>query len=924
MHRILRRQLRRALKLESIDAVEETLRRWLAEDSDAAKGPDAPQLREILRSLITSVDQSYLQLERDLDLRTRSLDISSAELFEVNTRLKSELDAQRLAADSLLAAAKRLAKNSALPLPTADQAGIRPLTEFLTRLAHDRDSAISAREQSEQRLRMALDASNLSMWDWDFGSTQIFYDRNFARFIGTKEQDATYDLGALSRRTVPADAQALSTAIRDVVLGHRPDFEVELRVRHEQGHWLWLQTFGSVTVRDPDGRARRLTGIVADISKRKQLENEIAANLKLLETVLDTMPLPVLIKDRTGQVQRANSAWDKMVSAGTAGESGHGLAVNSPVLGSVHRKFDLEVIASGQPARYEARIIAPNQREYDVLVAKAPLKLDNGEVTGIISVITDISEQKRTAGELDRARLAAEAAARAKSGFLANMSHELRTPLNGVVGMASLLETTRLDSRQARFVQTLKSSADALIAIINDILDISKIEAGKLDVATELVNVREELEHVVNLFSAQAFAKGIEIASHLAPGAPPTIQSDRLRLRQVLSNLVSNAIKFTERGAVLVSASRGRAAADTDANHIEFAVIDSGIGIAPQLQEHVFEAFAQADDSATRRFGGTGLGLAICQRLVELMGGSLGLDSAPGQGSRFYFTLPATGAESSASWSATDDVAALVVAPEAIIASALAETLASRSALALIASDGIDAVTQIESLPANLRHIQIVIDSGDDRAELESWVSAMRLAAAGRSVTVTLLLPHGCQDLPPIGIDRCIGKPVCTAALFEQGSDTGAAGATTRSRSLIGPVARKRVLIVEDNAVNQELVAAMLETVHMDYCIAVNGREGVELYEKDGNFDLVLMDCQMPVMDGFAASRRIRELEDGTRRVPIIALTGNAMEGDRDSCIAAGMDDYLPKPINLALLRDMLDRWLCPPATQSEPAAGAA
>ncbi len=791
------------------------------------------------------------------------------------------------------------------------RAGDAPDSQALRRgclaLLDAAEQSRAAHQESEERLRLALGASNLGLWDWDLVAGTVFFDRIACQLMGRTEEEYLWPIDELVSQLHPDDSEAFSAALRATLRNTTPLLNVEHRVRHCDGHYVWLESFGNVTHRDANGRATRMMGTHTDVGVRKKLERALADNLRVLETLLETLPLPVIIRDSDRKVSMVNAAWERMLGIPRSVIVGRRLDSDPKrVRTRNHRESDDEVIATRKPLRYETSIHTDDGHVYDVIVAKTPLLAEDGTITGLASVVTDISEQKRTAAVLERARLSAEAAVQAKSRFLANMSHELRTPLNGVVGMASLLETTALDTKQRRFVRTLRSSADALVTLINDVLDLSKAEAGKLEIANAPLELRREIEQVVGLFGARAYDKGIEIAAHIARDVPRTIQGDAIRLRQVLGNLVNNAVKFTEQGAVLVAVRT--VPADGEHVHLEFSVTDTGVGVAAEEQKRIFDAFEQADGSVTRKFGGTGLGLAISRQLVELMEGTMGLESEAGRGSRFFFRIPAgVPANDAAAAAPALELGSLVIGMHPTIRAAVCDTISVESAHVISVDSSISAIEALGDFGPRVQRIRVVIDS-NAAGRMEQVVSGLRAAASPRPVEVIALLPPDADPVPPGGVTRILLKPICTPDLIDV-APVESVGQSTRVRALPASGSRGRALVVEDNAVNQEMARAMLEMLGFAVQTASNGRDGLNAALADPDLDIILMDCQMPVMDGLAAARAIRAAEKGGHHVAIVALTGNAMPGDREACVAAGMDDYLAKPFSLAKLKATIDRW---------------
>ena len=773
---------------------------------------------------------------------------------------------------------------------------------LVDRLSQDRRPCLV----TDERLRAALGAARLGLWEWDLTTGDIHVDRNILGFLGHDGPEQIVRIEGVMAVVHEDDRDEYARVTREALRGGAQTFEIRHRARHADGRWVWIETHGNVIERDASGRVLRMMGTNADITVRTQIERALSNTLRVMQALLETLPLPVVLRDADRRVTLVNAAWEQMIGVSREVAVGNLLAGPNQVPQADHRETDDQVFATRKPLRYETTVQSRDGTTYNVLVAKTPLLAEDGTMTGIASVVTDISDQKRTTELLERARLSAEAAVQAKSRFLANMSHELRTPLNGVVGMASLLANTALDARQRRFVRTLRTSAEALITLINDVLDLSKAEAGKLELARAPIELRRELEQVVGLFSGRAHDKGIEIAAHIARDVPATIQGDPIRLRQVLANLVNNSVKFTESGAVLLAVTT--APARDGEFMIEFSVTDTGVGVPAEEQQRIFDAFEQADGSVTRRFGGTGLGLAICRQIVGLMHGRMALTSEPGHGSRFSFVVPAGVPPVEVAPAApAADVGALVIGVHPVIRTAVCDTVSALSAHVITVDSVVEAIEALRDFAPPIRRVQVFLDASAAQ-KLEHAASGLRAAASPRQVEVIALLPPDADSTPLTGVTRCVVKPLCTGDLVACAAPADNA-LSTRMRALPMSGSRGRALVVEDNAVNQEMARAMLDMLGFDVITASNGREGVAAAVAEDELAVILMDCQMPIMDGLAAARAIRSAENGGRRVPIVALTGNAMPGDREACVAAGMDDYLAKPFSLTALRNMLDRW---------------
>jgi two-component system, sensor histidine kinase and response regulator len=530
----------------------------------------------------------------------------------------------------------------------------------------------------------------------------------------------------------------------------------------------------------------------------------------------------------------------------------------------------------------------------------------------------------------------AEEASRAKSQFLANMSHEIRTPMNGVLGMTELILGTPMTDRQRRLAQTLRRSAEALLQIINDILDLSKIEAGRLELDEVDFDLHEAVADVAELLVEPAHAKGLELAYTVHPSVPTGVRGDPVRLRQVLTNLMGNAIKFTEHGEVVARVDLLDATEATVL--LRFQVRDTGIGIAPDVHERIFQVFSQGDSSTTRRYGGTGLGLAIAKQLAEMMSGTIEMESEVGRGSTFSFTarLGISGTRTQSPLDRREDLRGLrvlIVDDNETNRSILHEQVLAWGMRNGRASSGREALGILRAAvrrgqPYDLAVLDMHMPNMDGLM-LAREIKADRDIAGVRLVMLTSGGVEDPDEIRRVGIARCLTKPARQSELYNcLRSVMGRPGAPHGPRAVEAaePEAssadfRAHVLLAEDNPVNQEVAVEMLASLGCRVDVVGNGRAAVEAVARD-TYDLVLMDCQMPEMDGFAATKAIKAAN--ARREgppPIIALTAHALQGDREQCLAAGMDDYLSKPFAAHELRAVLARWL--PSTRGAEATSA-
>jgi PAS domain S-box-containing protein len=677
-------------------------------------------------------------------------------------------------------------------------------------------------------------------------------------------------------------------------------------------------------VRDRTAELARVNeGLGADITERKRIEAELKTHEQLMSEAQRIAHLGSWEHDTaSGEVKWSREEWrifglDEREFGPPFEEF---LAMVHPDDRHIVKRINEKSPESRKDHGYDYRIIRPDGK-VRVLRANASILCDElGQVVRITGTDQDITEQKQIEDDLQSARDVAIESARLKSEFLANMSHEIRTPMNGVIGMTGLLLDTNLDKDQRDFAETIRSSGDALLTIINDILDFSKIEAGKLQFETLDFLLNSTVEDTIELLAERAHDRKIELACLVYSDVPTALRGDPGRLRQVITNLLGNAIKFTERGEVIL-----RAEKQSETDHdvvIRFQITDTGIGISEAAQRNLFQAFTQADGSTTRKYGGTGLGLAISKQLVELMGGEMGVKSAPGQGSTFWFTArfikqPADAVISHPQLMSLDQLRVLIVDDNATNRKILSHQVGSWGMIQHQADSGARALELLRSAAAQGAAYDLAILDfmmpGMDGFELARKIKSDPGIAAVNLVVLTSFGERGHGEAArEAGVAAYLTKPVRQSQLFDCLADVVSAATTARagdiSRSPVKLVTRytlkeskmmspKRILLAEDNVVNQKVALRQLLKLGYRADAVANGREALEALARIP-YDLVLMDCQMPEMDGYEATGEIRRREGSTKHTFIVAMTANALAGDRAKCIAAGMDDYVSKPVS--------------------------
>ena len=784
--------------------------------------------------------------------------------------------------------------------------------------------------ESEERYRVVIEASSdgvLLMRDdrvlyantpmarmLGLPSPEALAGRDITDFVHPKYRAAVRQYSATREAGLDVSSHFELIALRDT--GQRFPVEVSAALTTFQGHPVTL-------------------GFVRDITERKAAEEE----LRKLSRAVEHSLASVVITDRNGTIQYVNDKFCQL--SGYTREEARGQ--NPRILKSgktptrVYQEMWRALTSVGQ-WRGELLNRKKNGELFWEHASISALKKANGQITHYVAVKEDITERKRAEEALveSHQRLAqttalasemasqAQAANQAKSDYLASMSHEIRTPLNGVIGMTGLLLDTELSPEQRQFAEVARSSAEALLTLINDILDLSKIEAGRLDLEWVPFAPHRLVEDVLDISSGSAYAKGLDLWSVFESDLPSQVVGDPARFRQVLFNLVGNAVKFTERGEVGVRVSLDRRAEGRAWVRVE--VRDTGIGISAQELGRLFAPFSQADASTTRRFGGTGLGLSISKRLVELMGGDIGVESQPGQGSVFWFVLPWQEAppelaEGEAELAALAGTSVFCVEKNAGTRASLAATLSVWGLACEEASSGEEALGRLRAWQAGGRTFRLaVIDRQLPDMDGLSLAHSLRQDPLLRPMCLV-----GLSQLTSTGqeqeqlkacFDAVMNKPLrrdslraCLLSILAAERGGGPASAASLSPPGAGHPRRARILLAEDNPVNQQLAVHMLAKAGHRVDLAGNGREAVAMAAKF-TYDLIFMDAQMPEMDGFAATREIRALPGPAGRVPIVAMTAYAMAGDRQRCLAAGMDDYVAKPINHRELAAALERQL--------------
>ena len=816
--------------------------------------------------------------------------------------------------------------------PLINSAGeVEALSAILRDISKQKD-AEEAIHDSEERFRVMADGCPAVMWVTNAEGGIQFINRAYRELIGTTYEETEGHKWQVALH--PEDSARYVEAFQRAVRDHTP-LRAEARARRADGEWRWMASYAEPRF-STDGEFLGLVGLSLDITERKRTEDALRSSEVRLRGITDSAQDGIVMMDPRGTISYWNPAAQSILGylhEEAIGKNLHRLLVPERYL-AAHRAAFPEFSrngrgnAVGQTVEMAAR--RKDGREITVDISLSAIRLNDG--WHAVGIIRDITSRKLAEAAEQEAKRRAEAATRAKSEFLANMSHEIRTPMNGVIGMTGLLLDTDLTDDQRLYAETVRASGESLLAIVNDILDFSKIEAGRLDLATMDFDLQSLLDDFAATLAVRAHEKRLEFCCVADPEVPTLLAGDPGRLRQILTNLAANAVKFTQKGEVAVRVSLEQK--EETGCLLRFSVRDTGIGIPADKIGILFAKFSQVDASTTRTYGGTGLGLAISKQLATMMGGEVGVESTEGVGSQFWFTVrlgrQLEGSEAQSRPPANlRGVRALIVDDNATSREILSARMTSWGMRSAQAVDGPAALQALDQALAENDPFQVaLIDMqmpGMDGEAVGRAIRADRRLADTRMVMLTSPGARGAaRSFAAIGFAAYAAKPIGRRELMR------ALSLALPGRRAMQPPAKPiatrqtagaalsrfdgrepRILLAEDDATNQLVAVGILKKLGLRADVVANGAEAVKALESV-RYDLVLMDVQMPVMDGLKATRQIRDPRSKVRNhaIPIVAMTAQAMQGARECCLDAGMNDYLSKPVSPKDLAEVLVRWL--------------
>jgi two-component system sensor histidine kinase/response regulator len=804
---------------------------------------------------------------------------------------------------------------SATAYPIKNSAGEVVAVSVILRDISERKRTEEKIHEKESLFRIMADGCPALMWVTNANGRIEFINRAYREFIGVS-LDRVQGLD-WEKFLHPDDAQPYLEAC-DRALRERAPLRSETRLRGVKGEWRWVATYAEPRF-SPSGEFLGYVGLCPDITERKQAEQALRSSEEKFRQLAENIrEVFWIMPPETDEIPYVSPAFEQVW--GRTRES----LYQDPFswVESIHpddreraRALLLRQM-QGEPVLREYRIRTPDGLEKWIRDRAFPIRDQSGKVIRVVGIAEEITEQKHYEEQLIHAREAADVANQAKSDFLANMSHEIRTPMNGIIGMTELTLDTDLDSTQREYLNSVKHSADGLMTVINDILDFSKIEAGKMGLDPVEFSLRDCVGHAMKTLSIRAHEKGLELACSVPPELADVIVGDSVRLQQVVLNLAGNAIKFTERGEVVLSVELE--SSDVDSITLHFTITDTGIGIPAEKQRVIFEPFTQADTSTTRKYGGTGLGLAITVRLIEMMGGRIWVESKLGKGSTFHFTVHFGRAAvevnpgMQAHLSILENLRVLVVDDNATNRRILQRSLEYWGMKPAVAANAPDALALLhQARLTGMPFAVLIVDCHMPETDGFSLVEIIRKSPESAALITVMLSSGGQRDdaqrCKQLGIAAYLVKPILQSELKESllaimRPGTGAAAAEPAQPVPNHAVSKGsrplRILLAEDNVVNQLLATRMLEKQKHTVVVASDGVTALAAMER-GHFDVVLMDVQMPLMDGVEATAAIRRQERSTgQHIPIIAMTAHAMSGDRQRFLASGMDGYVSKPVH--------------------------
>ena len=783
-------------------------------------------------------------------------------------------------------------------------------------------------KESEERYRLVLEGVNDGIWDWDLSKNEVYWNDRLLEIIGLSRDKFGSTMDAIYNRLHPDDKDGIVRAI-GAHLEQEIDYNVEFRLLHSSGAYRYCTSQGKAQ-RNSEGKALRMAGMISDITERKQAEDALERERQQLKQIITCVPVAMAMFDTEMRYVANSHKWLTQFDLGwqsLTNISHYELFPDTPNRWKVMYQEVLkgEVISVSEDAweRADGSVIY-------LRWAAHPWYNPDGKVGGIVMVADKINE-------LVEARETALEASRVKSQFLANMSHEIRTPMNGVLGMAQLLLRAPLETKQRECAQTIYRSAEHLLSVINDILDFSKIEAGEMRLEKADFDLNSCIESVIEMVAPLAEEKGIELNILVDSSVSRKLVGDSGRLKQILLNLTGNAIKFTDRGQVFVhiTVKRGDRLGDgKQSPKLLFSVRDTGIGISPEGQTKLFQSFSQVDGSPTRMYGGTGLGLAICKQLVEMMGGEIGVRSFLGNGSTFWFAVPLEKQfQSEPRSTKLAGKKLLVVSASALRRAAVRSLAQSWGARCDEAETAAAALTWLKNAQSAVSQHSgkgekccdaVLVDLQMPDLDAEAFGLQVRsMQAVGWLIAMTALRDQAkAEALCNVGFSGYLIEPVRPSRLLEallaSVKETGEFESLEAANNCKLPVNSQsitsnspsslRILLAEDHPINQQVIVEQLAALGYHADCAANGQEALDFLAQK-SYHLVLMDCQMPVLDGYETAQKLREREKGDRHTFIIALTAHAMPGEREKCLAAGMDDYLSKPVDLDALAVVLKKY---------------